>query len=138
MMKRRRRQRFLLRSKTQIKDLLAPVETGDQGSDGESRESHHLDRKRKPHFPSASKNKHSNANETRKKGRKKLRGASKCQWVGSKPNTGGRQNSSAIEGLPNMHYNLISFLGTKNRKKGLKRKGREVNQQLLAPLSWGK
>lgn len=37
-----------------------------------------------------------------------------------------------------MHYNLISFLGTKNRKKGLKRKGREVNQQLLAPLSWGK
>lgn len=57
---------------------------------------------------------------------------------GNRLNTGGRQNSSVVECLPNMHYNLVSFLGTKNRKKGLKRKGREVNQQLLAPLSWGK
>lgn len=57
---------------------------------------------------------------------------------GNRPHTGGRQNSSVVECLPNRHYNSVSFLGTKNRKKDLKQKGREVDQQLLAPLSWGK
>lgn len=98
---------------------------------------------RKASFPSASRNKLSNANDPRKKGRKKLREASEYQWVGAliggnRLNTGGRQNSSEVERSPNMHHDLVSFLDTKNRKRDLKRKGREVNRQLLAPLSWRK